>query len=157
MANKYFKIVKGKYDKEKAIYYVIHYIVNPQKNIHGISNIHDYEIEKVVEEFLQVQKFYRNEKGKRIRHFFLSFPEKCKFSYETYTRIAFHISDYFENHQIVFALHEINNQNIPCNPHLHFALNPINYRTGKRIKLDKKRLHKLHRLIDSILAEYSTD
>ncbi len=157
MSNKYFKIVKGKYDKEKAVYHVIRYIMNPQKNPHAISNIHEDEIEKITEEFLQVQKYYRNEKGKRIRHFFLSFPENSKFSYEEYIEIAFRITDYFKNYQIVFSLHEFNNDNLPCPIHIHFALNPINYRTGKRIKLDKKRLHELHKLIDTILAEYSTD
>jgi len=157
MANHYFKIVKGKYDKKSAIFYVIRYIRSPEKNPHGISNIHEDEIQKLAEEFLQIQKWYRNEKGKRIRHFYLSFPKNCNLSYEAYMHIAFRIIDFFKNYQIVFGLHELGNDGKPCQKHIHFALNPINYKTGKRIKLNKKRLFELHKLIDSILEEYSTD
>ena len=158
MENRYFfQIVKGKYDKETSIYNVINYIRNPQKTPHGISNIHANEIEKMTEEFLQVQKLYRNEKGKRIRHLFIGFPEDCTLSYKAYARIAFQIADCFKNHQIVFALHEFNNNLEPCAKHIHFALNPINYKTGKRIKIDKKRLRNLHKQIDTILAKYSNN
>lgn len=157
MANHYFKIVKGKYDNESAIFYVIRYVRNSKKNPHGISNIHEDEIEKIAEEFLQIQKKYRNEKGKRVRHFYLSFPKNCNLSYKAYIHIAFHIVDYFKNYQIIFGLHEFDNDGRPCQKHIHFALNPINYKTGKRIKLNRERLFELHRLIDSIVAEYSID
>lgn len=157
MANYYLKIVKGGYDKEAAILNVISYIRKPEKNPHGVSNIHEDEIQKLAEEFLQVQKKYRNEKGKRVRHLYLSFPENYNLSYKDYTYIAFRIVDYFKNYQIVFGLHEFDNEGKPCKKHIHFALNPINYKTGKRIKLNKKRLFGLHKLIDSILSEYSTD
>lgn len=157
MANKYFHICKGKYDKESAIFYVIHYVRDPEKNPHGISNIHEDEIQKLAEEFLQIQKKYRNEKGKRIRHLYLSFPKNYNPSYKAYTHIAFRIVDYFKNYQTVFGLHEFDNYGQPCHKHIHFALNPINFKTGKRIKLNKKRLFELHKLIDSILTEYSTD
>ncbi len=157
MANHYFKIVKGDYNKESAIFYVIRYVRNPEKNPHGISNIHEDEIQKLAEEFLQIQKKYRNEKGKRIRHFYLSFPENCNLSNKAYMHIAFQIIDYFKNYQTVFGLHEFDNDGQPCHKHIHFAMNPINYKTGKRIKLNKKRLYELHNLIDSILSEYSTD
>ena len=156
MPNRYFKIVKGKYDKESAIFFVIRYVRNPHKNPHGISNIHEDEIQKLAEEFLQIQKKYRNEKGKRVRHFYLSFP-KNNLSYKAYFHIAFQIVDYFKNYQTVFGLHEFDNDGQPCHKHIHFALNPINYKTGKRIKLNRQRWLELHELIDSILTEYSTD
>lgn len=157
MANYYLKITKGKYDKESAIFYVIRYVRNPEKNPHGISNIHEDEIREIAKEFLHIQKKYRNEKGKRVHHFYLSFPGNCNLSYEAYIHIAFHIVDYFRYYQIVFGLHEFDNDGKPCQKHIHFAMNPINYKTGKRIKLNKKRLFEFHTLIDSILAEYSTD
>ncbi len=157
MAEKYLQIVKGKYDKESAIFYVIRYVRNPKKNPHGISNIHEEEILILTKEFLQVQKRYRNEKGRRVYHFYLSLSKEYNLSYDAYFNIAFQIVDYFSDYQIVFGLHEFDNDGLPCNKHIHFALNSINYKTGKRIKMNKERLFELHRIIDSIVTEYSTD
>ena len=153
----YIEIVKGAYKSPQSIYNVIHYIVNTRKNPNGITNVKDSSesnIRKIAHLFLEEQKYWRKESGKRIRHFHVDFPPDTKLSYKDYCYIAYCIMDYFEDYQIIFALHEFDNEGNPCHKHLHFAFNPINYRNGKRFHLNKKQLKEFREYINDILSSY---
>ena len=153
----YIEFPTGKYNGAKAIYNVIHYIINPQKNPYGITNaqnVSEEELSHITEHFRNVQKYWRKTNRKRIRHFHVDFPPDCTLSYEDYSYIAYEIIEYFEDYQIIFALHEFDNKGKPCHKHIHFAFNPINYRNGTRYRLDKKELRHLREYIEDILSEY---
>ncbi|MCH5340543.1 MAG: relaxase/mobilization nuclease domain-containing protein [Acetatifactor sp.] len=150
------KITKGKYKSTASIYRVIRYILNPAKNPHNISNIEavtDKEIAKIVDSFKEVQREYRKESGKRILHFFVTFPTNANLSYDSYLKIAFDIADYFEYHQLIFAMHELNKHLEPCAKHIHFAVNPINFYTGKRLDINKDNLKELRQCIHTIVQD----
>lgn len=151
----YFKIVPGKYHGKRSVQNVIRYILNkekcPHKVFHAFGNTCE-DIEEIIYKFLAVQKFYRNEKGKRIIHLILSFSENESYSFSTYLDIGYKIIDYFEKeYQCIFALHEYDNDGKPTLPHIHVAVNPINYVNGKRMKLDKKELFALRKYMDMIV------
>lgn len=153
----YFSIVKGSYKSRDAIFNLIRYITNPMKNPYCISNrTHacNADAYKTAKYFENVQIYWRKENGKRIRHFHLDFSPNEPLNYSDLNYIGYKIIDYFANYQIVFALHEFDNDGLPCHKHLHFALNPINYHTGKRYRLNKRQLVKLRLFIEQILFEY---
>lgn len=150
------KFTNGKYKATASIYRVIRYILNPLKNPHRISNtdaVTEKDIKKIADGFKKVQKFYRKESGKRVLHFFVTFPDDVVFSYDECRQIAFYIAEYFEDYQLIFALHELNNHLVPCAKHIHFAINPINFRTGKRLDINKSKLKELRMYIQSIVQD----
>ena len=54
----YIEFPNGKYNGAKAIYNVIHYIINPQKNPYGITNaknVSEEELSHITERFRDVQ------------------------------------------------------------------------------------------------------
>lgn len=155
----YIEFTKGDYKNASAIYYVINYILDPHKNPHKITNCENAgkeDIKNISKCFEKTQKIWRKENGKRIRHFHVDFPTDCLLTYKDYNKIAFAIMEYFEEYQIIFALHEYNNDYTPCHKHLHFALNPINYCNGNRIRIGKKKMHDIRFYINKVvLAEYN--
>lgn len=154
----YFKIVKGKYREEKSIRNVIKYILNPQKNPHNICHAFDasYEdMERIINAFISVQEYYRNAKKKRIFHMIVSFSPDEHYSYDEYMHLGYKITNYFANdYQYIFALHENDGNGNPTQPHFHIALNPISYRTGKRLIITKKGLYAIHKHLKSIFPQF---
>ena len=153
----YFNIIKGSYKSPQSIFNVIRYITNPMKNPHHITNRNhncDEDAHNTAECFKTVQKFWRKENGKHIRHFQLDFSPNEHLDYSDLNYIGYKIIDYFADYQIIFALHEFDNDGFPCHKHLHFALNPINYHTGKRYRLNKRQLINLRIFIEQVLSDY---
>lgn len=153
-----FIILKKKYYNRSAIYNVINYILDPKKNPYGVfhasGNSHK-DIQKIAYRFEKVQKIFRKENRNRIIHMLLTFPYDCHLSYEEYLSIGYHIIDFFsDDHQCIFALHLYDNEGKYTHPHIHIAVNPVSYRTGKRLRLDKKMLHEIHKYVDTLLPNY---
>ena len=152
----FFKIVKGKYHGDKSIRNVLRYILDEKKNPHSVHNVYGTsheEIEKIVFRFIRVQELNRNTKGRRIIHFIASFENNCSYTSIQFRQIGDLITNYFQGHQIVYALHEKDNFDKIKQPHLHFAMNPVNYQTGKRIRFTKKDLRTFRKYLQDILYE----
>lgn len=147
-----FKITTGKYRGTKSIAKVLHYILDPKKNPANIHNAYrmDYkDIDDIVSEFIKVQELYRKTNGKRIIHMILSFSEHPPYMPEEYQQIGNEIVKLFKGHQVIFGLHERDKDGNRKQPHIHVAVNPINYLTGKRLHISKAELKELKSYLES--------
>lgn len=155
----YFKIVPGKYRGKQSIRFVLQYILNEKKNPHGVHNAYgtsNEDIEELVYRFVTVQEINRNTCGKRIIHFIVSFEMDCPYTYAEFRRIGNKIVQYYKGHQVIFALHEKGNDDEIKQPHIHFAMNPINYITGKRIHIGKEEIRNFYNYLDTIFPDTKT-
>ena len=152
-----FEIAPGKYRGKQSVRNVIRYILNPEKTPHKIYHAYGNDSEEtkhIAQSFLKVQELYRKTSHKRVIHMIVSFSEKEIYNYHTYLNIGYRIIDYFnDEYQCIFALHEKDNNGNESLPHIHFAINPISYKTGKRIKIDKKYLYTLRQYIDNVIPD----
>ena len=141
---------KNLYCNENAVENVIGYIFDeckmPHKIIGGIGVSCD-DKETAISQFKMVKEFYRNQKGKKVIHFWVSFEKQEILSVEEYLHIGYMIADFFdENYQIIFALHENTD-----NDHLHFVVNTVSYKTGKKLRWHKGDRQRLMSWIESIV------
>lgn len=124
------KQINQKYDTEKAVRNVLLYIVRLKDSedeevrywrAFGASG---KNIKKVIQQFIKVQKAAGKTNRKRIRHMVLSLP-----GYMDDANIARIIAEavsafIYREYQVVYAVHEK-----PGDLHIHFAFNPVSYRT----------------------------
>ena len=150
----YFKIVKGKYKGKKSIYDTINYVLNIQKNPHSVFHAYGNtpeDIKQAADSFYKVQKIHDKTSCKRIIHFILAFSPDEKHSPKEYLMYGYKFMDFFEKGtQYIFALHEKGNNGEEKYPHIHFLVNPINAKSGKRITIKKRTLHSLHKYVSEI-------
>lgn len=139
---------KNLYCNEDALENVIHYVMLNYKTPHKIIGATgaSFENEKLaIKHFQMVKDFYRNQKGKKVIHFCVSFERKGFLPLHEYIHVGYLIADnFFENHQVLFALHEDTNKD-----HIHFVVNTVNYQTGKKLRWHKGDRFKLQKYIES--------
>lgn len=126
------KEVNNSYSTEAALKNVLHYIVR-EKEVEKREEVRywrafgasGHNINKVIKQFIQIQKLYGKNNKKRIRHFLISFPSYmddpniAKLTAEAVSEL------FFKEYQVVYAVHEKEG-----NLHVHFALNPVSYKTS---------------------------
>ncbi|RFZ75727.1 hypothetical protein DS742_27350 [Lacrimispora amygdalina] len=145
---------KKNYRNPDAVKNLIHYILKKKKTpntVIGALGVNGSSEKMMIEQMLFIQDYYRNCKGKRIIHFWISFAddENLKLDFADYRHIGYQIADFFENqHQVVFALHEDTD-----NAHIHFAVNPVNYCTGKKYHWQKADSRRLTSLMNQVVEQ----
>lgn len=147
-----FKIIKGKYEGKESISNVLHYILDFKKNptnTHNVYSMNKKDIDAIAEEFVKVQEIYKKANGKRIIHMILSFSEYPPYMQEEYEWIGNKIVEIFKGYQVVYSLHERGNDGNRKQPHIHIAVNPISYLTGKRLHISKTELKKLKSYLEN--------
>ncbi len=152
----YFKITKGKYRDKKDIFHVLHYILDEKKNPHGVHNVYNMNVETVEKRAKQyeiVQEEYRKTSGKRILHMIISYEENCPYSYYELEYVGDKMVKFFDGYQVTYSLHEKDKNQVDVQPHIHVAVNPINYRTGERLRIDKKMLRELKKYLSDLLID----
>lgn len=151
----YFKITKGAYRNRKDIFHVLHYILDEKKNPHRVNNVYDMSVKTVEKRAMQyeiVQEKYRKTSGKRILHMIISYEENCPYSYDELAYVGDQIVKFFEGYQVTYSLHEKDKNQVDVQPHIHVAVNPISYRTGERLRMDKKMLRELKQYLSELLT-----
>lgn len=154
MANIIYPESKNKYRNKNALPKVINYINDEEKtphNIKGALGCNYHNSKSTINDMRNVQKHFRNEKGKKIIHFIISFSkeEQEHIQIDDFLTIGYQIAQYFPNeYQIFFALHE-NTENY----HIHFGMNPVSYETGKKYHWQKKDSYNLKCLLSAIMAD----
>ena len=85
------------------------------------------EVEKAVEQMIGVQKAYGKDKKRRVYHLIVSFPKEVKD--KKYIKLcAEKIADMlFERYQVIYGIHTSKE-----NWHIHYAINAVSYRDGKK-------------------------
>lgn len=149
------KFVNEKYTSYKAMENLIFYIMAAKKTpnrIIGAIAVYPIEKEEIVRQFKQTQILHRNQKKNRALHIILSFSteEAQWLTFKDYEKIGYSIANYYGkvNHQVVFALHEDTD-----NPHIHFAVNTVNYITGKKYHQQHKDYIKIRTIAESKTAK----
>lgn len=146
------KHINKSYTTKKAIENVLRYIIREKDGekirywkAYGASN---KKMKDVIKQFIIVQEMSGKNEGIRIRHFVISFPEYMDDA-NVAKITAEAISEYmFEEYQTVYAVHEKEG-----NLHIHFAFNPVSYKTLKKWHMSKKELSKWKEKICKIVNE----
>lgn len=146
---------KNSYRNKDAIHNVIHYINDSSKLIHNIKGAlgcNYNSSQSITKDMLAVQSCFNNKKGKRINHFTVCFSptEEEILQIDDYLTIGYKIASFFpDEYQIFFALHE-NTDNM----HIHFAMNPVSFVTGKKFHWQKKDSYMLKSYIHTIIDDF---
>lgn len=118
----------------------------------GAIAVYPIEETEIVQQFKQTQVLNRNQKKNRALHIILSFSteESQWLDFKDYKKIGYSVANYYgkANHQVVFALHEDTD-----NPHIHFAINRVNYITGKKYHQQHKDYIKIRKIAESKTAK----
>ena len=141
---------KKRYLRENDIGNVIRYIIRQRSNEKDIKELVSWggfgipewrEAEGIIEAFKEVQKLHtRNGKfGRYIDHEFYSFTDdevvSIKESNADMDSIAREMaSDFYQDGtQVVYALHEKEKENGKVNLHVHFAVNTVCVKDGRKL------------------------
>lgn len=138
------------YHNKDAVQKAIHYILRSDKIRHNIiggigATINDEQ--NAINQFMKVKRIYRNTKGKQILHFWVSFEHGEVKHIDDYLNVGYAIADYFDGqYQILFSLHEDTDTD-----HIHFVVNTVSFKTGKKIRWKKQSWYWLQKYVDSII------
>ena len=144
----------GKYTDDDALHDVLSYCGREGKaSLVGGIGVYPpnaiYEMERLAQAYGQVR-------GVRLRHWTLSFSkeEVRKISGKSLPTMLHHFGWYAANYysgqyQIVFAIHLDSS-----NPHIHFVMNTVNYRTGKKYPGDKADYYSYQRYLSDFFNCY---
>lgn len=153
------KEINKPYNTEIALKNVLRYIVREKENEKGKEvrywkafGASGHNINKVIKQFIQIQKLYGKNNRKRIRHFLIAFP--LYMDDPNIARLtAEAVSEFiYEEYQIVYAVHEKKD-----NLHVHFALNPVSYKTQKKWHKSKAEFmewkKEIHKIVNQCFIE----
>ena len=98
---------------------------------------------------------YKKDSKRRMYHMVISFPSQYKCDLPCTIKIAKVIAkNIFKDYQIFYGIHTDTN-----NLHIHFAINAVNYRTGKKFHTSKADLAQMRadilNLVNKIHRKYS--
>ena len=149
------KLIRNTYRNHTAPQNVICYCLNPEKmpsncfGGHGISLFDPYN------SMLSIKDIFCHNYGKQLEHFVLSFDkdEIQNLSIPKILHLSYAICEFFEGNQILFALHEVNDENIYYT-HIHFVLNTTNVNTQNKTRIDFCNEYALKRYVDALLSEF---
>lgn len=149
------KQINKSYDTEKAIENVLHYIVR-DKNSMDAREVRCWKafgasrknIKKVCKQFIQIQKIAGKDSKKRIRHIVISFPP-CVNDIKQVLVVADSVALFLlKEYQVVYGVHEKEYQF-----HIHFAFNPVSYKTFKKWHMSHKEFENWRKNILRIVNE----
>ena len=144
----------GKYKDDNALHDVLAYCGRYGKAslVDGIGVYPPnaiYEMERLAQAFGQAR-------GVRLRHWTLSFSkeEVKKINRKSLLDMLHHFgwyaaSYYGGQYQIVFTIHLDSD-----NPHIHFVMNTVNYRTGKKYPGDKADYYSYQQYLSNFFSCY---
>ena len=116
------KIVDESYSNEYAMVNVINYIC--QSGLVGGLGVNP---ECAALQMSLVKHIWYKTEGRQIRHVILSFAQDEAVGLDTLMEYGYMISSYYykKAYQVVFGIHTTTRH-----PHIHFAVNTVNFRTG---------------------------
>ena len=161
MANLTVRIIPScNYSKDTDIYNLLKYInghgsqkiqTSPYQNTNGLA--HGYR--KAARQIICTQQIYnKHEDKRRMYHMVVSFPVGFSCPYSFIAEVADSIGqDYLQDYQTYYAVHDSTD-----NLHIHFAINAVNYKTGKKWHKNKKELlqlrHDILNIVNTLQKKY---
>lgn len=101
-----------------------------------------------------IKKYYKKLSGRQVWHYILSFPIKPsdKTVFNAY-KISLELTNTcFKDYQSLFAVHEDTD-----NLHVHFLLNSVSFRDGRKWHLTDWESNALENYTDQVARKYFTD
>lgn len=127
------KIVTSPYDSPEAAAALIDYIYRKASCIGGLA----VDPNHAVEQMEMVRQLFNQTTGRQVYHFLVAFDPKESTqirSAESLVYTAYEICEHFAaEYQIVFGIHRSDNR-----WHIHFAMNPVSFVTGRKYRADKQ-------------------
>lgn len=154
MANLTVRILPDrKYPKDSDICNLLKYIKGQgvqkyqlitYQNTNGLA--HGYR--KAARQIIRTQQIYnKHEDKRRMYHMVVSFPVGFSYPYSFIVEVADSIGqDYLQDYQTYYAVHDSTD-----NLHIHFAINAVSYKTGKKWHKSKRELLQLRQDILNII------
>lgn len=97
-----------------------------------------------------VKDYYLQDSGKMVEHFILSFDINEEIDTEDAYWLGYSICGLYPDHQLVFGVH-MNTDNL----HIHWVMNTVNLRTGKKFNFTYVETFRLRKEIAKILEPYN--
>ena len=96
------------------------------------------EPKEAADRMIRLQKYYNKARQRRIYHFIMSFPEEID-DVNRVILIAENAAEiFYETNQVYYGVHEDTD-----NLHIHFAVNAVGYKDGKKWHKSKRELEML--------------
>ena len=152
------KIVHGKYRNIDATDKLIAYVLDREKMYSNCFGGTGVSLECPAYSMNYIKRAFGQNTGKMAEHLILAF-EKSEVSNLTIQKIfeiSYDICEFFAGVQVLFALHEISGSDeISNNLHIHFVINTVDVRTGRKFRLDYSNEFQLKNYIENLLANYN--
>ncbi len=149
------KIIRDPYRNNSSVQNLIEYCLNPHKmpnncyGAQGISFLNPYQCIDAI------KTVFCHNYGKQMEHFVLSFDksELHRLSISKILNLSYAICEYFSGRQILFALHERNDE-AEANLHIHFVMNTTNVSTGHKDRLDFSNEYEFSHYVGALLSHF---
>lgn len=140
------------YDWTNTVNRLCEYILGQQKTRGHIGGI-NVRPETAALEIQAVQHVWRKQNGRQMRHYILSFADSEAIGTYEALEIAYQVAAYYaSDYQIVFGIHIP--QNLGEHLHIHFGMNAVSFRNGKKYSGGQADYHRFRKHIDMILRKY---
>lgn len=170
------KAGKRRYFNEEVIENMIRYALREQKRkrkkgdliLWGAIGTPEWGgIQPIIESFKEVQKMHtrKGDFGRYIDHEIYAFTDEAVNAIDESNTDLEHMArqmadDFFQDGtQVVYAVHEKEAKEGGLNLHIHFAVNTVNYRTGKKRRENKtdtqKRSDRMSRIVQENIRKAS--
>jgi len=155
------KIKQEAYRNVDAIDRIIGYLLNAEKMPHRCYGGNGISLSHPAQSMNVVKHAYNKTGGKQAEHFVLAFSkqENAMLTITFIEEIAYQICDFFKDVQIFFAVHEVKNSFLSDDyadncVHIHFVVNTVNIRSGKKFRFDYSNEFSLRNHIQTVLNYY---
>ena len=137
------------YNDEDALVILVNYVCRMG---YGYCGGYGVDVRYGAQQMQVVKELWGKNRGRRVRHFILSFGASEKIGHEQAMRLGFHICQYYQKYQSVYGLHEDTDH-----LHLHFAVNTVSFETGKMYSEGISDWHCLRGYIQGLLPRWHVD
>ena len=129
-----FFVVNKPYTDIDSIYDVTNYILRDKRKQGFVMNRYSggmgiKDIASAGDEFLHIKRYFGKSFGRQIKHFYITFEKKDRFTPQMAYNLGMLICQYYYcKFQIIFSVHEDTDH-----LHIHFALNTVSYKDGSKL------------------------
>lgn len=145
------EVIDNPVNTEKALQNLCSYIIEPKKTGNGsYTGARGITVAHAFEDIVEMQTLYGNTGGRRGYHITVNFAPNSPLNAHEVYEIAYEISDlFFPEYQVLYGVH-INEAHL----HIHFAVNTVSLKNGKKLHIDYRTLYWLIKEIDNIERRY---
>lgn len=154
------KLIRDEYRNTDAISNLVNYVLNPIKMPSMCYGGLGISLDNPADSMYRIKNIYDKTTGKHAEHFVLAFNQKEQrlLAIPFLMKIAYDICGFFENLQVLFAVHEVKNTFISEDYeddliHIHFVVNTVNIQTGNKFRIDYNSITKLKKHVSTVLYE----